>query len=246
MQTTSSPTSSRRSSGRSRKGLIAWLTLATILVVLGFAGQSSGESNPDPFYDYGLALSSLFIYGILVGITFWAGTAYGDPLKELGLTVFSVKWTAIAVGLIFLVLGPPSSSSRSCTPARSRATRRMSGAPSARAFFVNGLVAATFVPFAEELFFRGLGVRALTFLGSAVAILGTALAFGLGHGILVALPIFVASARRWPGFVALRQRLAGHRRTASSTRSRWSPSTQTSRIERGALQAGVILGASCP
>lgn len=214
MQTTSSPTSSRRSSGRSRKGLIAWLTLATILVVLGFAGQSSGESNPDLFYDYGLALSSLFIYGILVGITFWAGTAYGDPLKELGLTVFSVKWTAIAVGLIFLVLGLSfvlepilhAGEEQGYAPDVWRPER-------ARAFFVNGLVAATFVPFAEELFFRGLGVRALTFLGSAVAILGTALAFGLGHGILVALPIFVAfgaalawvrlrSDSVWPGIVA--------------------------------------------
>jgi membrane protease YdiL (CAAX protease family) len=214
MQTTSSPTSSRRSSGRSRKGLIAWLTLATILVVLGFAGQSSGESNPDLFYDYGLALSSLLIYGILVGITFWAGTAYGDPLKELGLNVFSVKWTAIAVGLIFLVLGLSfflepilhAGEEQGYAPDVWRPER-------ARAFFVNGLVAATFVPFAEELFFRGLGVRALTFLGSVVAILGTALAFGLGHGILVALPIFVAfgaalawvrlrSDSVWPGIVA--------------------------------------------
>jgi membrane protease YdiL (CAAX protease family) len=214
MRTTSSPTSSRRSSGRSRKGLIAWLTLATTLVVLGFAGQSSGESNPDLFYDYGLALSSLLIYGILVGITFWAGTAYGDPLKELGLNVFSVKWTAIAVGLIFLVLGLSfflepilhAGEEQGYAPDVWRPER-------ARAFFVNGLVAATFVPFAEELFFRGLGVRALTFLGSVVAILGTALAFGLGHGILVALPIFVAfgaalawvrlrSDSVWPGIVA--------------------------------------------
>jgi len=214
MRTTSSPTSSRRSSGRSRKGLITWLTLATILVALGFAGQSSGESNPDLFYDYGLALSSLVIYGILVGITFWAGTAYGDPLKALGLSVFSVKWTAIAVGLIFLVLGLSfvlepilhAGEEQGYAPDAWRPER-------ARAFFVNGLVAATLVPFAEELFFRGLGVRALTFLGSAVAILGTALVFGLGHGILVALPVFVAfgaalawvrlrSDSVWPGIVA--------------------------------------------
>ena len=214
MQTTSSPTSSKRSSGHSRKGLIAWLTLAAILVALGFLGQSSGDSDPDLFYDYGLALSSLLIYGILVGVTLWAGTAYGDPLKALGLSVFSVKWTAIAVGLIFLVLGLSfvlepilhAGEEQGYAPDVWRPER-------ARAFFVNGLVAATLVPFAEELFFRGLGVRALTFLGSVVAILGTALVFGLGHGILVALPIFVAfgaalawvrlrSDSVWPGVVA--------------------------------------------
>jgi membrane protease YdiL (CAAX protease family) len=214
MLTTSSPTSSRPSSERSRNGLIAWLTLATILVVLGFAGQASGESDPDLFYDYGLALGSLVIYGILIVLTLWAGSAYGNPLTALGLNVFSVKWTAIAVGLIFLVLGfsfvlEPllhAGEEQGFAPDVWRPER-------ARAFFVNGIVAATIVPFAEELFFRGLGVRALAFLGSLVAILGTALVFGLGHGILVALPVFVAfgvalawvrlrSDSVWPGIVA--------------------------------------------
>jgi CAAX protease family protein len=214
MRTTSSPTSSRPSSGRSRRGLIVWLSLAAILVALGFAGQASGESDPDLFYDYGLALGSLVLYGILIGLTLWAGTAYGDPLAALGLNVFSVKWTAIAVGLIFLVLGLSfvlepllhAGEEQGFAPDVWRPER-------ARAFFVNGLVAATIVPFAEELFFRGLGVRALAFLGSLVAILGTALVFGLGHGILVALPVFVAfgtalawvrlrSDSVWPGIVA--------------------------------------------
>ena len=84
MLTTSSPTSSRRSSGLSRTGLSAWLTLATILIVLGFVGQAVGGTNSDVFYDYGLALSSLVIYGILVGLTVWAGTAYGNPFEALG------------------------------------------------------------------------------------------------------------------------------------------------------------------
>ena len=69
------------------------------------------------------------------------------------------------------------------------------------------------VPFAEELFFRGLGVRVLAFLGSIWAILGTAVVFGLGHGLLVAMPVFIAfgaalgwvrlrSDSVWPGVVA--------------------------------------------
>ena len=214
MQTTSSPTSSRPSNEPSRTGFAAWLTVSTILVALGFLGQASGESDPDLFYDYGLAFSSLVIYGILVGITLWAGTAYGDPLEALGLRVFSVKWMAIAVGLIFLVLGLSfvlepilhAGEEQGYAPDVWRPER-------AGAFFFNGLIAATLVPFAEELFFRGLGVRVLAFFGSAVAILGTALVFALGHGILVALPIFVAfgaalawvrirSGSVWPGIVA--------------------------------------------
>ena len=46
-------------------------------------------------------------------------------------------------------------------------------------------------PFAEELFYRGLGVTALRVLGAPIAIVGSGLAFGLAHGLLVALPPLV-------------------------------------------------------
>ena len=214
MPTTSSPTSSRRSRELSRKGLIVWLSLSTVLVGLGFVGQASGESDPDLFYNYGLAVSSVILYGILVGLTVWAATGYGNPLAVLGLRSFPLKWIGIAVGLIFLVLGfafvlEPllhAGEEQGYAPDVWRPDR-------ATAFFVNGAVAATVVPFAEELFFRGLGVRALAFLGSLWAILGTAVVFGLGHGLLVAMPVFIAfgaalgwvrlrSDSVWPGIVA--------------------------------------------
>jgi uncharacterized protein len=214
MPTTSSPTSSRRWGELSSTGLIAWLSLATILVVLGFAGQASGESDPDLFYSYGLAISSLVVYTILVGITMGAASAYGDPVEALGLRTFPLKWIGIAVGLILLVLVLaiylerflPAGEEQGYAPDVWRPER-------ATAFFVNGVVAATVVPFAEELFFRGLGVRALAFLGSGVGILGTALVFGLAHGLFVALPVLVAfgaalgwvrlrSDSVWPGVVA--------------------------------------------
>jgi len=214
MSTTSSPTSSKPSSELSRNGLIAWGGLATVLVGLGFAGQASGESDPDLFYNYGLAIGSLVLYGILVGLTVWAATAYGDPLDALGLRSFPLKWMGIAVGLIFLVLGLSfvlepvlhAGEEQGYAPDVWRPDR-------ARAFFVNGLVAATVVPFAEELFFRGLGVRVLAFLGPTFAIVCTAVVFGLAHGLFVALPVLVAFAAGlawvrwrsdsvWPGVVA--------------------------------------------
>src|SRR5918992_4353492 len=186
MPTTSSPTSSRHSGEVSPKGLIVWLSLSTILVGLGFLGQASGDSDPDLFYDYGLAVSSVVLYGIFIGITVWAATGYGDPIDALGLRSFPFKWMGIAVGLIFLVLGLAfvlepilhAGEEQGYAPDVWRPER-------ATAFFVNGAVAAPFVPLAEELFFRGLGVRVLSFLGSAWAILGTAVVFGLGHGLLV-------------------------------------------------------------
>jgi membrane protease YdiL (CAAX protease family) len=215
MPTTSSPTLSRRFGEVSRKGLIAWLSVATVLILFGFAGQAaSNEGDSEVFYSYGLAISSVVVYGILVGITVWAATGYGNPLNALGLRSFPLKWMGIAVGLIFLVLGfafvlEPllhAGEEQGYAPDEWRPDR-------ATAFFVNGVVAATIVPFAEELFFRGLGVRVLAFLGSLWAVLGTAVVFGLGHGLFVAMPVFIAfgaalgwvrlrSDSVWPGVVA--------------------------------------------
>jgi membrane protease YdiL (CAAX protease family) len=214
MQTTSSPTSSRRSSEPSSTGLAAWLTLATILVVVGFASQASGESNPDLFYEYGLALSSLVVYGILVVLTLWAGTAYGDPLDSLGLRTFSAKWMAIAVGLIFLIFAVSIPLERVLHAGEEQGYAPDVWRPErATAYFVNGLVSATIVPFAEELFFRGLGVRVLKVFGTVGALAGTALAFGLAHGVVSALPVLLVlgvglawvrerSASVWPGVIA--------------------------------------------
>jgi membrane protease YdiL (CAAX protease family) len=57
-------------------------------------------------------------------------------------------------------------------------------------FVANFLVVALVAPFVEELTYRGLGYAAVhdTF-GVAPAIVVTALAFGLAHGLVVALPV---------------------------------------------------------
>ena len=80
----------------------------------------------------------------------------------------------------------------------------------AGAFAANVVVLVLLGPFAEELFFRGLGVRVLMLYGGLVSILVTGVMFGLVHGILGALPPLVLfgiglawvrlrSASVWPG-----------------------------------------------
>ena len=75
------------------------------------------------------------------------------------------------------------------------------------------MLVSTVVPFAEELFFRGLGVRALQFFGGMSAVVITGLVFGFSHGILGALPPLVLfgialgwvrlrSGSVWPGVLA--------------------------------------------
>jgi membrane protease YdiL (CAAX protease family) len=74
-------------------------------------------------------------------------------------------------------------------------------------------VIVTLVPFAEELFFRGLGVRVFGMFGGAAAVAATAVVFALAHGLLVAVPplLFFAlglawvrlrSGGVWPGVIA--------------------------------------------
>ena len=57
-------------------------------------------------------------------------------------------------------------------------------------FLANFVVVALVAPFVEELTYRGLGFAAVRdAYGAAAAIVVTALAFGLAHGLLVALPV---------------------------------------------------------
>jgi len=60
----------------------------------------------------------------------------------------------------------------------------------AAAFVANFVVVAVVAPIVEELTYRGLGFAAVRqFFGAAAAVVVTALAFGLAHGLVVALPV---------------------------------------------------------
>jgi membrane protease YdiL (CAAX protease family) len=214
MQTTSLETSDRLSNGSSRGALAAWLGVAALLVALGFVGTSTGQSDPNVLYDYSFAVGSTIIYAILVAVSFGIASALGRPFVAAGLAKFSWSWTWKAVGLIVVVLVVAqllepllhAGEKQGLEPSVWRPDR-------APAFALNALVASTVVPFAEELFFRGVGVRALLRFGGPSAIGVTALVFGLGHGILAALPVLVLfgaalgwvrlrSDSVWPGMIA--------------------------------------------
>jgi hypothetical protein len=214
MSTTWSQISARLSSAPSRGAIAAWVAVAALLIALGFVGTSTGDTDPDILYDYAFAGGSVVIYGILVGATLAIASRLGHPLETAGFKQFEWRWVLIAIGLIVLVLilGQAlepllhAGDKQGLEPKEWRPDR-------ATAFAINAVVASTVVPFAEELFFRGVGVRALLPFGGAAAIGITALAFGLGHGLLVALPVLVPFGLAlgwvrlradsvWPGMLA--------------------------------------------
>jgi membrane protease YdiL (CAAX protease family) len=214
MSTTSSPTSSKPSAAFRPVGFAAWLGLAGGIVALGFIGRASGDTAENALYRYDFALNSVVVYGVLVGLTFWIATAYGRPLEALGLKAASWRWVWIACGCIVLALILASALEPFLHGGREQGFAPERWQPRhAVAFAVNGIVAATVVPFAEELFYRGLGVPALRFLGGGAAVVGSALAFALGHAVLEALPpllffglalgwVRLRSNSVWPGMVA--------------------------------------------
>ncbi len=212
MQTTSSATSTARSlSRREAVALVAWLAVAIGLIALAF-GQ--GDIPRDLIYQYELAIGTVVSFTLLLAVTFMISLAYGDSLPAVGIRGFSWRWLWIALGLIVvavivsLALEPILHAGRDqgLAPERWQPDR-------AAAFVANAIVIVTIVPLGEELFYRGLGVRALAPLGSAVAIGGTALAFALAHGFLTGLPpllffgLVIAWVRFrsdsvWPGVIA--------------------------------------------
>jgi membrane protease YdiL (CAAX protease family) len=220
---TSSPTSGERStesnyrSGAPRVALFAWLAVTVIQIALSFAARSAdgdGDGDGDAFYRYDLAVSSVILYGLLIGLTVWIASSYGRAGEALGLRRFALRWLWASFGLVIAsavvaqALEPVlhAGKEQGFSPDVWRSDR-------AAAFAVNAVAVSTIGPFAEELFYRGLGVRVLSAFGAVVAVSGTAILFGLAHGIPVALPplVFLAlglawvrlrSGSVWPGVIA--------------------------------------------
>jgi membrane protease YdiL (CAAX protease family) len=185
-----------RSGAAPTAALVGWLVLVGVEVALAFASQSSDNSaGGTVLYSWSFTASSVVIYSSLIALTFWIGSAYRSPSRALGLVRFEWRWLGwcAAVVVATVVVG------RLLEPLL-HAGEKQGFAPDrwepehATAFAVNAAIAVTLVPFAEELFFRGAGVRVLSMFGSAVAIGGTALAFSLAHGILAALPVLLVLA----------------------------------------------------
>jgi membrane protease YdiL (CAAX protease family) len=211
MQTTSSPTSATPSTDYRALPFFGWSILAVLFITGSFIGR---EDTKDVFYEYRFALATIFSYAVLVGLTFALAIPYASTPRALGLNHFRWRWVGIAVGLILgvLLLGV-------LLEPLLHGGREQGLAPDtwqprhAWAFALNGILISTIAPFGEELFFRGIGVRALQFLGGMSAVVITGFVFGFSHGILGALPPLVLfgialgwvrlrSDSIWPGVFA--------------------------------------------
>ncbi|HSK16621.1 MAG TPA: CPBP family intramembrane glutamic endopeptidase [Gaiellaceae bacterium] len=215
MQTTSSPTSTGRSH-RPRTGpLVAWLGVSGLLTALAFASRAAeAEPSPDLLYRPSFVVGGIVQYGIILLVALGIARMYPRPLRALGFRRFRWRWVWISFAVVLGAVVVAASLEPLLGGGEKQGLAPDRWQPDDAVVFALSCVLLVLAgPFAEEVFFRGLGVRALAPFGGLTAIVVTGLVFGLVHGIPEALPPLVLfglglgwvrlrSASVWPPFIA--------------------------------------------
>jgi membrane protease YdiL (CAAX protease family) len=176
-----------------RSRLAGWAILVTALAALSYAANlaDTGDTPDDLLYRWSSAIGGLVQYAIILAIVLFI--ARGLAPATLGLvrpaswakaagrvaTALVSIWVIGAVLNVFLEAGKE----QGLVP---------DGWDSGRAapFVANFVVVAGVAPVVEELTYRGLGFAAVrNAFGNGAAVVVTALAFGLAHGLFIALPV---------------------------------------------------------
>jgi membrane protease YdiL (CAAX protease family) len=176
-----------------QRKLVAWWILVGGLAVLSFAARASGdEPAQDVLYRYDTAVFAGLFYLIVLGVVL--AIASGLELREAFALRAPSSWAAaagIAVGLLVTLLVVTAALEPVLGAGEEQGLDPSGWRPErAPALALNAVVTALLGPLVEELLFRGLGFHLLAQFGHVAAIVITAVAFALTHGIAVGLPIF--------------------------------------------------------
>lgn len=173
--------------------LVGWAVLVTALIALAYAANAASPGTPDRdvLYRYSTAVGALVQYAVMLGIVLVISRGLtratlgfrrpdGWP-RALALTLAGLAaiWAVGAVLNVFLKAGEE----QGLVPDGWDSSR-------AGAFVANFVVIAVVAPIVEETTYRGLGFAVVrSAFGPLAAILVTGIAFGLSHGLVVALPV---------------------------------------------------------
>jgi membrane protease YdiL (CAAX protease family) len=174
--------------------IAAWAALVLLLILLGYGNRlSEGDPPKDLLYRYDTAVGGIVIYGVLFLILLWISRGlpareffalYPPPSWSTALWLALVSYVAILAGTGVIIWALDAGEEQGLTPDRWDSSR-------AGAYAANFVAVAVVGPIVEELMYRGAGMTLLARYGPAVAVLVTAVAFGLGHGLLLALAALV-------------------------------------------------------
>lgn len=179
-----------------RGRLPGWVALVGALAALNYAANllSDVEPDRDVLYKWSTVVGAAVQYGIILALVLFI--ARGVSRAELGLRSPS-SWgraAALIAGglvLVWVIAGTlgiflDAGDEQGLVPDSWDGSR---WAP----FLANAVMVAVVAPVVEELTYRGLGLAAVGAVASSTVAIGvTGLAFGLAHGLLVALPVLTA------------------------------------------------------
>jgi CAAX protease family protein len=187
-----------REPGPTSGRLAAWLGLVGTLAALAYASYLLAETDTtssDAFYHWDLFVGGLIQDGLILGILLLI--VHGGPARELLALRRPRSWLRAAGWMLVVLVGiwilgtilEPllhAGDEQGLVPKRWRPEE-------AAPFAANLAFTMLFVPVVEEMLFRGAGYSLLSArFGKGVAIVGTAVLFGLVHGLVLALPVLVA------------------------------------------------------
>jgi membrane protease YdiL (CAAX protease family) len=181
---------------RRQRRLIGWWVLVGLLTLLNFssrfASDDSSQQTDNVLYRYDAAVFGALFYTLILGVVLVLGSGF-DPREAFGFRRPRSWGTAVGVALgSFVALVIVAAALEPVFGAGEAQGLDPSGWIPEKwpAFVLNALVVAVFGPIVEEMLFRGIGFFLLLQFGSIAAILVTAVAFALTHGIAQGIPIF--------------------------------------------------------
>lgn len=176
--------------------LPGWIALVASLAALNYAGNLATDTEPDReiLYRWGTAMAGLVQYVVILLILLVVARGLSRDVLGLRRPGSWPRAAALVVGclasiwVIAIGLGQflDAGDEQGLVP---------NGWDGARwaPFVANALVVAVAAPVVEELTYRGVGIGVVRPVrGDVLAIAVTAVAFGLGHGLIVALPVLTA------------------------------------------------------
>jgi membrane protease YdiL (CAAX protease family) len=178
---------------REKRRLALWFLLVGVLAVVAYAGRfAAGKPDPQILYQWTTAVGTVIQDGIVLGFVLLIAKPRYDllALRRPSSITQALKAVGIALVAIYVfeevyagITHP--GNEQGLTPSHWEPAH-------APAYIANAIVICTFVPFVEELTYRGLGFSLVEHLGRWPAILIVGVMFGLAHGLIVTLPVIVA------------------------------------------------------
>jgi CAAX protease family protein len=175
-----------------RSRLLGWTILVTALAALSYAANIAGDDPPkDVLYQWTTAVGGVIQYAIILAVVLLLSRGIAPAtlgLRRPSSWARAVGWLVAALVSIWVIgailnVFLKAGEEQGLVPDSWDSSR-------AAPFVANFVVVAGVAPFVEELTYRGLGFAAVRDAhGAAAAIVITALAFGLAHGLVEALPV---------------------------------------------------------